>query len=108
VPKGNLMAGKISEEEVRHISHLARLKPTDDEIHLFSEQLSAILAYVEQLDEVDTTEVAPTAHALPIRNVFRADEPGTSLTPDRALANAPQRDGSFFGVPKVLEQDNGA
>ena len=102
------MANKISEETVRHISHLARLKPTEEEVHLFSEQLSAILAYVEQLNELDTTDVPPTAHALPVRNVFRTDEPGSSLTPEQALANAPQRDGSFFGVPKVLDQDSGA
>ena len=102
------MARRISEEEVRHISHLARLQPSDDEVRLFSEQLSAILTYMEQLNEVDTTNVPPTAHALPVQNVFRADEPAPSLTPDQALANAPHRDGNFFGVPKVLDQDSGA
>ncbi len=100
------MAGVISEEEVRHISMLARLKPSDEEVHRFSEQLSAILAYMEQLNEVDTTDVPPTAHALPVHNVFRADQPGSTLSPEQALANAPQRDGSFFAVPKVLEQDS--
>jgi len=100
------VADKIDEAQVRHISHLSRLNPTDDEVQLFSRQLSAILAYVEQLNEVDTTDVPPTAHALPVRNVFRADEPKESLTPDEALANAPQRDGNFFAVPKVLDQDS--
>ncbi|NLX12487.1 MAG: Asp-tRNA(Asn)/Glu-tRNA(Gln) amidotransferase subunit GatC [Phycisphaerales bacterium] len=100
------MAGAISEEEVRHISMLARLKPSDEEVHRFSEQLSAILAYMEQLNEVDTTDVPPTAHALPVHNVFRDDRPGSSLSPDQALANAPQRDDNFFAVPKVLEQDS--
>ena len=102
------MAGEISEAEVRHISHLSRLNPSDEEVALFSEQLSAILAYVEQLNEVDTTDVPPTAHALGIHNVFRADEPVPGLSPDRALANAPQRDGGFFALPKVLDQDSGA
>jgi aspartyl-tRNA(Asn)/glutamyl-tRNA(Gln) amidotransferase subunit C len=102
------MAGKISEQDVRHISLLARLKPDDAEVHRFTEQLSAILTYVEQLQEVDTTDVPPTAHALPVSNVFRDDEPHRSLTPDQALANAPQRDGNFFAVPKVLEQEGGA
>ena len=102
------MPGKISEKDVRHIGHLARMNPSDDEVRKFSEQLSAILEYVEKLDEVDTTDVPPTAHALPVHNVFRDDVPGDPLTPDQALANAPQREGSCFGVPKVLDQDSGA
>jgi aspartyl-tRNA(Asn)/glutamyl-tRNA(Gln) amidotransferase subunit C len=100
------MGHKIDEAQVRHIGHLSRLNPTDDEVRLFSEQLSAILEYIEQLNEVDTADVPPTAHALPINNVFRADEPHRSLNPDQALANAPQREGSFFAVPKVLDQDS--
>lgn len=100
------MAHKIDEAQVRHISHLSRLNPTDDEVRLFSEQLSAILEYVEQLNEVDTSDVPPTAHALPVQNVFRTDEPRRSLSPDQALANAPQREGSFFAVPKVLDQES--
>lgn len=102
------MPEKIDEQQVRHISHLARLKPADDEVRLFSGQLSAILQYVEQLNEVDTTDVPPTAHPLPLRNVFRDDQPRPSLSPDQALANAPQRDGNFFALPKVLDQDSGA
>jgi aspartyl-tRNA(Asn)/glutamyl-tRNA(Gln) amidotransferase subunit C len=100
------MGRKIDEAQVRHISHLSRLNPTDDEVRLFSEQLSAILEYVEQLSEVDTADVPPTAHALPVKNVFRSDEPHRSLDPDQALANAPRREGSFFAVPKVLDQDS--
>lgn len=100
------MEKKIEETEVRQIAHLARLNPTDEEVRLFADQLSSILAYVEQLNEVDTTDVPPTAHPLPVRNVFRADTPGSCLSPDEALATAPARDGSFFAVPKVLEQDS--
>jgi aspartyl-tRNA(Asn)/glutamyl-tRNA(Gln) amidotransferase subunit C len=102
------MTRKIDEEQVRHIGHLARLSPSAQEVERFSEQLSAILAYVDQLSEVDTTDVPPTAHALPVHNVFRNDEPHASLTPDQALANAPQREGSFFALPKVLDQGSGA
>ncbi|HSW44361.1 MAG TPA: Asp-tRNA(Asn)/Glu-tRNA(Gln) amidotransferase subunit GatC [Phycisphaerae bacterium] len=102
------MAGKISESEVRHVSYLSRLNPTDEEVHLFTGQLSEILAYVEQLNEVDTADVQPTAHALPIRNVFREDSPRPGLSPDRALSNAPRREGDFFAVPKVLDQGSGA
>ena len=100
------MAHKIDEAQVRHIGHLSRLKPTDGEVRLFSEQLSAIIEYMEQLNEVDTTDVPPTAHAVPVQNVFRADEPRRGLTPEQALANAPQREGSFFALPKVLDQDS--
>ena len=100
---------KISAEQVRHIGFLGRLKLSDDEVGLFSEQLSSIVAYFEQLNELDTSAVVPTAHALPIHNVFRPDEPGLTtqpLGPDGVLANAPERDGNFFRVPKVLEQDS--
>lgn len=100
---------KISADLVRHIGFLGRLKLSDDEVALFSEQLSSIVEYFEQLNGLDTSAVAPMAHALPIHNVFRPDEPGLTtrpLGPDGVLANAPQRDGSFFRVPKVLEQDS--
>ncbi len=100
------MAGRIDAEQVRHIGMLARLKLSDEEIERFSGQLSDILAYVEKLNELDTDGVEPTAHPLPVANVFRADEPHTPLNSAAALANAPGRDGSFFAVPKVLEQDS--
>ena len=102
------MAGEIDEALVRHIAHLARLKLTDQEVAVFRRQLSDILRYVAKLNELDVTGVEPTAHPLPVRNVFRADEPHEPYTPERALANAPQREGSFFKVPKVIEQDSGA
>jgi aspartyl-tRNA(Asn)/glutamyl-tRNA(Gln) amidotransferase subunit C len=100
---------RISPEQVRHIGLLSRLKLSDQEVALFSEQLSSIVGYFQHLNELDTSTVQPTAHALPIQNVFRADEPGLTtqpLGPDRVLANAPQREGNFFRVPKVLEQDS--
>jgi len=101
------MSQNISEQQVRHISQLARLKPTDEEVRQFSKQLSDILAYMDQLNEVDTENVPPTAHAVAVHNVFRPDEPGACFGPDQALSNAPQRDGSFFAVPKVLDRDSG-
>jgi aspartyl-tRNA(Asn)/glutamyl-tRNA(Gln) amidotransferase subunit C len=99
---------KISEAEVRHVAHLSRLKPSDEEVAQLAGQLSEILGYMAKLDEVDTTEVPPTAHALPVSNILRPDETQISLPLDTALANAPQREGSFFGLPKVLDQDSGA
>jgi aspartyl-tRNA(Asn)/glutamyl-tRNA(Gln) amidotransferase subunit C len=66
-------------------------------------QLGAIVGYVAQLQKVNTPGVEPLAHALPIQNVFRDDEPGPSLSPEDALANAPARREPFFRVPAVLE-----
>lgn len=100
------MGEKIDEQAVRHIAHLSRLALTEDEVRRFGPQLSSILEYVDKLNELDTDSVEPTAHALPVHNVFRSDDPRDSFDPQRALANAPQRDGSFFKVPKVLDQDS--
>ena len=100
------MSARIEPQQVRHIGVLARLTLTDDEVTRFSHQLSEILAYVDKLGELDTTDVEPTAHALPLANVFREDVPGTPLGVEAALANAPQRQGPFFAVPKVLDQDS--
>ena len=98
------MSDKIDEQQVRHVAHLARLKLTDEQVDRLSAELSAILDYVDQLNRLDTDDVEPTAHPLPIRNVFRDDEVEPSLDPETALANAPQREGTFFRVPKVLDQ----
>ena len=93
----------IDEAAVRHVAHLARLKVTDEEVVLFSRQLSRILEYVDQLNQVDTSNVAPTAHPLPIANVFRDDIPHQPWTPEAALSNAPDSHAGHFKVPKVLE-----
>ena len=102
------MAGKIDETQVRHVARLARLDLTDDEVACFSTQLSAILGYIEKLNELDTDSVEPLAHCLPIHNVFREDVVIESLDTTLALENAPQHFESFFKVPKILEDDSGA
>lgn len=94
---------RISAKEVEHIAMLARLKLTDEEKELFSEQLSKILDYIEKLNELDTEQVEPTSHVIPLRNVFREDQPAQSLSVDDALKNAPDRTGSFYRVPKIIE-----
>lgn len=98
------MSEKIDEQTVRHIAHLARLELTDAEIEQFSGDLSEILTYVETLNEAHTEGVKPTAHALPLANVFRTDEPQSSLSNEEALRNAPSSEEGFFKVPKVLDQ----
>ena len=102
------MQAKIDGEQVRKVARLARLELTDAEVQEFTGQLGAILEYVEKLNELDTTEVEPLAHCLPLANVFRADTVRDSLGSDKVLANAPQRDGSFFKVPKILDDNSGA
>lgn len=100
------MASSLDEAAVRHVARLARLKITDAEAVLFASQLSKVLEYVEQLNELDTRDVPPTAHPLPVSNVFREDVVRPSLTQDEAMLNAPDRHDGFFRVPKVLDQES--
>jgi aspartyl-tRNA(Asn)/glutamyl-tRNA(Gln) amidotransferase subunit C len=89
----------ISRDEVLHVARLARLDLTDEEVERLGEQLDAILEAVGKVAELDLTAVQPTAHPLDLVNVWRDDEPRPSLTPDEALANAPDRSGDLFRVP---------
>ncbi len=100
------MADRIDERQVRHVAVLSRLKLSEDEVATFSRQLSAMLEYVEKLNELDTSDVEPTVHAVPTSNVLRDDEPEEPMGVAEALANAPQREGSFYKVPKVLDQES--
>jgi aspartyl-tRNA(Asn)/glutamyl-tRNA(Gln) amidotransferase subunit C len=93
----------LAAEQVRWVAHLARLELSDAELTSMTRELGAILEYVDQLQKIDTRGVEPLAHPLPIHNVFREDEPAPSLGVDEALANAPDRQGDFYGVPAVLE-----
>jgi len=102
------MAKKIDESQVRQVAKLSRLDLSDVEVTAFSVQLNAILDYMKKLDELDTTGVEPLAHCLPVKNVFREDKVGQSLGVEKTLANAPQRDGEFFKVPKILDDGSSA
>ena len=93
----------LTADEVRWAAHLARLQLSDAELAHLTPQVSAVVDYVSQLQQVNTEGVEPLAHPLPIQNVFREDEPRPSLPVDVALANAPQRHGDFYQVPAVLE-----
>ena len=94
---------KLSREDVLHIARLARLGLTEAEVDKFSEQLSHLLEHFEVLQQVDTTDVPPTAQAIDLQTVMRDDEVGESLPPDQILDNAPQKEGGFFRVQAVLE-----
>jgi aspartyl-tRNA(Asn)/glutamyl-tRNA(Gln) amidotransferase subunit C len=89
--------------EVEYIADLARLRLTEAEKALYRDQLSAVLDYMAKLNQVDTSAISPTASVLPLRSVWRADEPTASLPPAELLATAPAAAGPFFRVPPILE-----
>jgi len=93
----------ITVANVEHVARLARLELTLEEKALFAEQMGAILGYVEKLNGVNTEGIVPTSHAVPMENAFREDVTQASIGLEKALANAPDRAGSFFAVPKVIE-----
>jgi len=96
------MGKTIDTDQVRHIGVLSRIELSDQQVQTFARQLGRIVEYFDKLNELDTDNVEPMAHALETHNVLADDVPHESLTPDQALANAPARDGDFFRVPKVL------
>ncbi|MHC4883230.1 MAG: Asp-tRNA(Asn)/Glu-tRNA(Gln) amidotransferase subunit GatC [Planctomycetota bacterium] len=102
------MATKIDQAQVRRVAVLSRLELNDAEVAQFSTQLSAIVEYIEKLNELDTDNVEPLAHCLPVHNVLREDVPKPSLSNDAALANAPEREDEYFKVPKILDDNSGA
>lgn len=94
---------KLSQEYVKHVAELAKLRLSEEEVEEFTEQLSAILDYAQRIQNVDTSSVVPTPYVLPLENVMRPDEPGACLTNEEALANAPDREDEHFRVNAVFE-----
>jgi aspartyl-tRNA(Asn)/glutamyl-tRNA(Gln) amidotransferase subunit C len=92
-----------AEIDVKYVAHLARLALTPDEEKKLGEQLGNILGYIEKLKELDVSNVEPTAHAVPMVNVTRADEIRPSLPHEEALRNAPKQANGLFIVPKIVE-----
>jgi len=95
---------KLTVEEVRHVAELAKLELSDDEIHDYAEQLSAILDYAAQVQAVDTSSVPPTPYVLPLHNVMRGDEVGDCLPNAAAVANAADAKNGFFRVRAIFEE----
>ena len=93
----------IDRATVEYVARLSRVDLSEEELGLFSRQLSEILDYINQLNELDTSGVAPLAQAVEVANVLREDEPRESLAVPQALSNAPERIGEFYKVPAVLE-----
>ncbi len=92
----------LTPEVVTQIAQLARLRLSAVEVEMFTRQLNDILLYVAKLNELDTTEVPPMTHVLDLTNAFRPDEVKAGLSPDEALANAPQQQRQAFVVPKII------
>ena len=94
---------RITVDEVARIAVLARLSLSDDEVRAMAHDLDQFLDYVSQLQSLDTTRVEPTAHAIPLPPPLREDRAIPGIDPELALANAPERAGTAFVVPKVIE-----
>ena len=95
----------ITPEVVRHVAKLSRLALDEQHAQKYAVQLESILGYINQIRRADVAGVEPMAHALPLHNVFREDVPGPALPLDKVLQNAPETDGPFFKVPKVIGGD---
>jgi aspartyl-tRNA(Asn)/glutamyl-tRNA(Gln) amidotransferase subunit C len=95
---------RLTIDEVRHVAELAKLRLSEAELALYAEQLSAILDHAESLQQVDTSQVAPTPYVLPLYNVMADDAPAPSLDNAVALANAPDKADGFFRVRAVFEE----
>ena len=93
---------RISRADVEHVAMLARLALTDDEIEQLTGELGAILDHAARVSALDTADVPPTAHPLPLVNVLRHDEPRPSLDRDEVLAEAPAAEDGQFRVPRIL------
>jgi aspartyl-tRNA(Asn)/glutamyl-tRNA(Gln) amidotransferase subunit C len=96
----------LDRDQVQKVAHLARLKLTEAEEAQFASQLSSILDYVEQLNELDVADVLPTTRAIDVSNVVRQDQRQPWQEREELLNCAPDRDGEFFRVPKITTGDN--
>ena len=99
------MPEPVTPELVRHVAKLSRLALDEAHVARYRGQLESILGYVAKIGEVDVSDVEPMAHAAPLRNVLRDDVPGPTLPREKVLENAPESDGPFFKVPKVIGGD---
>ena len=98
----------LSRDDVLKVGALSRIRLTDEEVQRFAGQLSSILDYVDKLNELETGGVEPLAHALPIHNVLRDDQPRPSLDPQKAVGGAPESAEAFFRVPRVIDDTSSA
>jgi aspartyl-tRNA(Asn)/glutamyl-tRNA(Gln) amidotransferase subunit C len=95
---------RLTREEVRKVAVLSRLEFSDEQAEAYAGQLSRILDFVEKLNELDTSGVEPTSHALQLTNVLREDAVRPSLPREAALANAPEQEAGCFRVPPIIQE----
>ena len=94
---------KLTQDQVRHVARLARLNLSDSDIARYTEELTAILNYVEKLNGVNTLDISPTFHTIPVKNVLREDEIKPSLQTSEFVNLAPDHDSRALKVPKIIE-----
>ncbi|HPO12258.1 MAG TPA: Asp-tRNA(Asn)/Glu-tRNA(Gln) amidotransferase subunit GatC [Candidatus Hydrogenedentes bacterium] len=99
---------KITREQVEYVAGLAQLELDDAAKARLQQEMGEILSYMDKLNELDTSNVEPMMHAMEMTNVFREDCAGESLAREAALRDAPQQDGEYFIVPKILDTEGGA
>ena len=99
------MAERITRDDVAHVAKLARLRVDDAELDVFTEQLADVLGHAEDIAALDIDDVPPTAHPLPLENVFRADVVGPTIDRDEVLAQAPAAEAKQFRVPPILGEE---
>ena len=93
---------KITTEEAQKIALLSRLSFADEDLEKMRDSMNSILTYMEELNQYDTTDVAPTVHAVEHYSVMREDVPHQSFTNEEALMNAPEKEDGYFKVPKII------
>ncbi len=91
----------LSESEVRHVAMLARLALTDEQVDTLRGELNSILGHIDAIQQLDLADVEPTAHAIPMVNETRADEPRPGLSRELALLNAPESEDGAFVIPAI-------
>lgn len=94
---------KITKEQVTHVANLARLNLTEEEKEHMTKDMESIISFVDQMNELDIKDVIPTAHIIPINNVFREDQVKPSMDRETLLSNAPSEEKGCFSVPKIVE-----
>lgn len=95
---------KVHKEIVKHVADLGRLSIKEEELEGFASQLGQVLEWADKLQELDLDGVEPTAHVLDMKNVFKSDERRKSLSNEKALKNAPDKEAGYFKVPRVIEE----
>jgi aspartyl-tRNA(Asn)/glutamyl-tRNA(Gln) amidotransferase subunit C len=92
----------IEKKDVEYVAWLARLDLSEEEKERFTKQLGQVLEHAEKIKSLDTEDIEPTSHVVPLKNVMREDRVSPGLSQEEALSNAPRREGGYFVVPRIL------